>query len=328
MQSPHHDRFQYFREQSNTSNDYYISYVRPFVAIDSHTTVLEIGCGEGGNLLPFACLGCKVTGIDKDPERIRQAIMFFRESGKEGQFILSDFMSYPCPKMVSERFDVILVHDVIEHIQPSEKYSFLMHIHGFLKRDGIVFFGFPAWHNPFGGHQQISVGFASRLPFIHLLPNCIYKGLLYRSGASREQIDELMLIKQARMTIEQFDKLAMSTGYRIADRTLWLVNPHYKQKFNLSARRLWPLLSSLPYIRNYFTTSAFYILSDKLDSEKETLSASFQQVNKFVSTMNNDYLCYVNRGRARHRPKDILQFFMKKGVRVTERPATKRLHPV
>lgn len=268
MQSRHHDRFLYFQEQSNTSNDYYITYVRPFVELTSNTSVLEIGCGEGGNLLPFANLGCLVTGIDKDDERIRQAITFFRKSGQEGRFLCCDFMTCPRPKTVSERFDLVLVHDVIEHIPPSEKYRFFMHIHSFLKLDGIVFFGFPAWHNPFGGHQQICVGFASKLPFIHLFPNPIYKGLLHLSGANPKQIEELMQIKKARMTIEQFNKLATVTGYTIVDRTLWFINPHYKQKFNMSARRLWPLLSNLRYFRNYFTTSAFYVLSDKLCNDK------------------------------------------------------------
>lgn len=31
---------------------------------------------------------------------------------------------------------------------------------------------------PFGGHQQIAKGFASRVPFIHLLPENIYAKLL------------------------------------------------------------------------------------------------------------------------------------------------------
>ena len=39
--------------------------------------VLEVGCGEGGNLLPFAKAGCRVMGVDIDAMRIEQARAFF-----------------------------------------------------------------------------------------------------------------------------------------------------------------------------------------------------------------------------------------------------------
>ena len=54
MQQRHLDRWQYFNELANTSRKYYIDYLKSFLPITSDTKVLEIGCGEGGNLLPFA----------------------------------------------------------------------------------------------------------------------------------------------------------------------------------------------------------------------------------------------------------------------------------
>ena len=81
MQQRHHNRLQYFQEQSNTSRDFYVSYVSRFISVTADTKVLEIGCGEGGNLLPFASLGCSVTGIDIDSVRIQQAVQFFQLAG-------------------------------------------------------------------------------------------------------------------------------------------------------------------------------------------------------------------------------------------------------
>ena len=261
MQQRHRDRYQYFLEQSNTSRDFYVGHVGRFITASPSNRVLEIGCGEGGNLLPFAQSGCYVKGIDLDKERVEQARQFFQQSGQLGDFVCQDFLSSQSPLKDSDRFDVILVHDVIEHIPPSSKKPFFSHIHSFLKQGGIVFFGFPAWHNPFGGHQQISVGMASKLPFIHLFPNLIYTSLLRCSGASPMLIEELLAIKQARMTIELFERLARQAGYTVIDRQLWFINPHYRQKFHLTPRKLWPLLGRVPYIRNYFTTSAFYIIA-------------------------------------------------------------------
>lgn len=41
--------------------------------------VLEIGCGDGGNLLPFAELGCNTTGVDLSTGRIKDAILFLKK---------------------------------------------------------------------------------------------------------------------------------------------------------------------------------------------------------------------------------------------------------
>ena len=53
-----------------------------------------------------------------------------------------------------------------------------------------------------------------------------------------------------------------------ARRTLWFVNPHYEQKFGLLPLRLWKWLAALAHVRNYFTTSAFYLLKSLLRGEK------------------------------------------------------------
>lgn len=260
MQERHINRRQYFEEQAATSRKYYLKETDYFVKLKSDIRVLEVGCGEGGNLQPYAEAGCMVTGIDLDPTRIQQANSFFKEHGVSGTFICCDFLDSEPPVAEDVRYDIVLVHDVIEHISQADKPKFLLQIRHFMRTDGIAFFGFPTWQMPFGGHQQIAKGFASRLPFIHLLPENLYAGLLRISGESEQCVSELLSIKHTQVTIELFDRLCAENGMLVARRTLWLVNPHYEQKFGLLPRRLWKWLAALPYARNYFTTSAFYLL--------------------------------------------------------------------
>lgn len=260
MQQRHKNRHQYFNELANTAREYYIDYLKNHINISENIQVLEIGCGEGGNLLPFAEMGCVVKGIDINKTRIEQAKEYFYNLNIKANFVCQNFISAEKPQTEVERFDLILIHDVIEHIEPEFKKVFFFNLKPFLRKNGIIFFGFPAWQNPFGGHQQITNGMVSKLPFIHLLPNIIYRWLLRRNGVSQAAIAELMSIKRAKMPIEKFEGLVKLHEFKILDRSLWFINPHYKQKFGIKPRRVWQWASHIPYFRNFYTTSAFYLL--------------------------------------------------------------------
>lgn len=259
MQKRHTDRKLYFRELERTSTEFYIDYVSDAVALSSECRILEVGCGEGGNLVPFAKMGCDVAGIDISKNRINEAKEYFAEITDKAKFMCCDFLKYPVPSGDKEKYDVILLHDVIEHI--SAKEPFLVHLKEFLKPDGVLFIGFPAWQMPFGGHQQICRSkVCSHLPFIHLLPKRLYRVLLKCCGEQSGIVDELISIKECGTSIELFERIVGRCEYKVAKRTFWFINPHYKQKFNLAPRHLWGWMYGLGYIRNFFTTSCWYLL--------------------------------------------------------------------
>jgi SAM-dependent methyltransferase len=259
MQKRQTDRRQYFDELAQTSERYFLPYVESRMPIGTGTTVLEIGCGDGGNLLPFARRGCIVTGVDIAARRIEDARTFFAEAGVEGRFIASDIFKL---KELEHTFDLIFCHDVLEHIP--DKRTFLHNLRRYLapKEGSTVFMSFPAWQMPFGGHQQICRNsLLSHFPFIHLLPRALYRLILKVGGEKENCIRELLEIKTTKLPIERFERLARQTGLRIIHRQLYFINPHYETKFGLRPRKLPRWLSHIPYLRNYFTTSCFYLLS-------------------------------------------------------------------
>lgn len=256
MQKRHLNKEIYFKELANTSREFYIDYVNDFITITPNISILEIGCGEGGNLLPFAEIGCKVQGIDIAKTKIENARDMFQKAGYNSMFYSEDFFHFK----TETKFDLIIIHDVIEHIDIKKKGEFIRKTTSLLKANGIVFWGFPAWQMPFGGHQQMCRNkICSKLPFIHLLPNFIYKSILKLGKERQAVIDALIETKRDKVTIEAFETLLENNGQKIKARKLWFINPHYKQKFNLKPRELYKWIGKIGYIRNYFSTSCFYI---------------------------------------------------------------------
>jgi hypothetical protein len=67
-----------------------------------------------------------------------------------------------------------MLRDVIEHIPDQDR--FFKHVRSYLQPDGVIFFGFPPWYMPFGGHQQVCHSkFLSKLPWFHPLPFPLFR---------------------------------------------------------------------------------------------------------------------------------------------------------
>lgn len=258
MQKRHQNHHQYFTEQSITTEKFVIPFINPFSEeAESSTpkTILEIGCGLGGGLLPFLDRGCRVTGIDISEASIQFAQTQFAEHKYKANLslICSDIYSITD---LDAQFDVVIVRDVLEHV-PQQAF-FLSFIKRFLRSDGVIFIAFPPWQNPFGGHQQILKNkFLSHLPWFHLLPAKLYHGImkLFKENGRAE----LMEIKTLGMTIERFLSIVRKEQYQIVKKSLFFINPNYETKFGLRPRKLWRFFN-IPYLRNFYTTSVYFLL--------------------------------------------------------------------
>lgn len=257
MQERHKDHSVYFEEAATSCRRHYIPYIEQHsgIRLDASCRVLEVGCGIGGNLSVFAERGCSVTGIDINSKSIEKAVTL----AKTGTFLCSDVFDYSDP----QGFDLVMLHDTLEHIP--EKERLLLHLKSLLKEGGILYLGFPAWQMPFGGHQQMSKSrFVSHCPWIHLLPVPLFRLVLRAFGEPDSTVNSFLGIRKTRITIEGFERLAVQTGMRTIDRRLYLVNPHYEVKFGLRPRILSPIIARIPYLRNFFTTTSYWLLSKQM----------------------------------------------------------------
>ena len=259
MQERHKNRKLYFDEQGITTSQYVIPYVEEVMKVDATSRVLEIGCGEGGNLMPFVERDCEVVGIDLNCPQIERAKQYIKEEKPAARATLICEDIYKIKPEELGKFDLIFMRDVIEHIHNQEK--FMPFLAKFIKPNGKIFFGFPPWRMPFGGHQQICRSkLLSKLPWHHLLPMPLYKGLLKSFGEPSKTIEDLVEIKETGISIRRFEKIVSTSGYDYDKKDLYFINPNYKIKFGLTPRKLSALIKHIPYIRDFFTTCYYCVI--------------------------------------------------------------------
>lgn len=253
----HADRKRYFDIQVMNAEKYVIPFIEEKIPVKPGMRVLEIGCGEGGVLKAFINKGCEGVGVELDIPRIDDAMKFLPEDVAAGKirFVAKDIYLVDVEKDFNGKFDIIVLKDVIEHIHDQPKLIGWMK--NFLNPGGIVFFGFPPWYMPFGGHQQMCHSKVSKLPYIHLLPRGVYSWILKKK---MEPVEALMEIRDTGISIERFEKICRKEGYSFLHKRHYLLNPIYEWKFGWKPRKQLGLIQSIPFFRNFLTTCVYYII--------------------------------------------------------------------
>lgn len=256
----HKDRLVYFQHQMLTTEKYIIPFIEQSRNIQSTWHILEIGCAEAGVLKAFAKRGIHCTGVDLVEAKLNIAHRMVADELNSGQIELVNKNIYEeeFKLRFKSRFDLIVLKDVIEHIVDQQ--NLMSYLHTFLKAEGIIFFAFPPWWMPFGGHQQMCKSFLSKIPYFHLLPMSIYRGILRLFRETPAVINGLTANKQTGINIEQFENILKTTGYQIMAKRYFLFNPIYEYKFNLTPKEQFTFISYLPYFRNFFTTGVYYLV--------------------------------------------------------------------
>ena len=260
MQERHKNRKKYFNEQSLTTGNYVLPFIKEVLPLNEGSRILEIGCGEGGNLVPFLDHDCRIVGVDLARNKIDNANVFFKDHPKRHniEFIAADIYE------ISDlgQFDLLLTRDVLEHIHDQDR--FMGFVKTFMKPGARFFLGFPPWRNPFGGHQQMCRSkFLSKLPYFHLLPKPVYRWVLKVFKEPPALIENLLEVYDTRINIERFEKILKKHEYQIDKRVFYFINPNYEVKFGFKPRKSSRIISAIPWFRNFFITTNYYVVSLK-----------------------------------------------------------------
>jgi SAM-dependent methyltransferase len=257
----HKDANLRYQQQVDNSLTYVIPFIEQAMPVTKGLRVMEIGCGEGGVLTPFLQKGCECVGVDLDPVRIVLANEFLSTYVNSGQLRLITKNIYDVDFLGEFRnyFDLIILKDAIEHIPDQSK--IIGYLKNLLTPRGQVYFGFPPWYMPHGGHQQIcNSRMLSMMPYIHLLPRPLYRSLLKAGGEHDSTIHELMEIKDTGISIERFERIVRQQGFTVTLKQHYLINPIYKYKFGLQPRKQWGPVTHIPFFRNFVTTCVYYLV--------------------------------------------------------------------
>ena len=165
--------------------------------------MLEVGPAEAGLLHYFQSLGAECTGIELSPLRFSHSQLLDKDSNiKLEKGDICDPSSYR--NIISDHFDVIIIRDVIEHID--NKLMALNNMYQLLSPKGRLFISFPPRYCPFAGHQQTVNNGLCKIPYLHLLPNPIYKSYLRLFGHPSSGIEYLIATKRTIISIKRIDR--------------------------------------------------------------------------------------------------------------------------
>jgi len=254
------DKPKYFEIQYLNSKHSIIPFFKDVFIPKKGNHILEIGSSEGGVLKAFTELGCGCTGIELAPDRVALANNFMKEEVTSGLISFINKNIYDIdPEKLPHKFDLIILKDVIEHIHNQEE--FMSKIEHFLTDNGIIFFGFPAWRMPYGGHQQCAHSkLLAKLPYYHLLPRYIYKGVLKLFGENDSVVEGLLEIKDTGISTKRFEKICKQNNFKILNHIKYFVAPIYEYKFGYKTKLLPKWVGNIPFFNDFFTFQSYYIV--------------------------------------------------------------------
>jgi SAM-dependent methyltransferase len=227
-----------------------IPWMEELGVLPDRAAVCEIGCAEGGVLAAFVDRGATMAlGTDIQEPLLREVSTPIWSGLKyEIDFRHHDVIYDDIPQQWQKAFDVVLLRDVIEHLDDAG--IALKNIARLLKPGGVVVVTFPPYTSPFGGHQQLLGTTLGSLPFVHLLPWPLFRSIIRQGDVINQE--ELERLHRIRCSAAKVDDAAHRAGLDIVSQRFFALRPVFRWKYQRSipslevtALRWMPLIKQL-----------------------------------------------------------------------------------
>ncbi len=250
----------YRRYQSALAEKYLIPVLRRWGVPLEGKHLLEVGGGDGGCGAAFHRAGCKVTSMDIDERLVRIAEQFNQRESLDISVYCGDVCNAEGAALQEGPFDIILLRDVIEHIdKPAAALEILEKQ---LHENGVIFVVFPPYYSPYGAHQQILPRKKflfipyNKLPYIQLLPDRLFLPLI--KGETPPNL-EVAHLRSLRLTLRKFEKLTAASGLHVRGRKLFFLRPTFNLRYGTPVAEA-SIFGRIPLLNELIVTAAYYML--------------------------------------------------------------------
>lgn len=231
----------HFFEQRKHAEAYLLPYFVRHCPDFRRFQILDVGCAEAGFLDALHAAHIPGMGLELERERIATSKGFNPELEiREGDITDPDIVS-----RLNRTFDLIVIRDVIEHIPDRDRV--FEHLNALLRPDGFIYITFPPRFSPFGGHQQNGRSILRAIPYVHLLPPSVIRGLGTLVGEHPQIIESVITQRQIGLSIGQFERLCAAHDYRIHHKELFLFRPVFHVRYGLPTQRM----PDIPGVREF-----------------------------------------------------------------------------
>jgi SAM-dependent methyltransferase len=251
-----HERY-YWRYQFLLGEQVLVPLMRSWGLFAPGMRVFEFGCGEAGVLGAFAHAGASwAVGADISEYRIEVGRRVAVATELPLELERRDLLSEPIPLVWRAGFDLVLMRDVIEHLEDTERA--LAVVDALLSPGGAVLVTFPPYLSPFGGHQHLLRTWLGSLPWVHLVPGRLFAWIVGQSERPADQ-EEVRRLREIALTIGKFERALARRSIAIVHKQLYLLRPVFRFKFGLPSLQLPRLLWRTP-LAELLALEALYVL--------------------------------------------------------------------
>lgn len=249
-----HDK-KYWQYEYDVVSKYLIPLLKKWGISGNGYKLLDVGCGDGGGVAAFYDAGFICKGFDIELRRVQLAN--YLKGNRNFEMLVGDIYqeNFPYSK---EKFDLIVLHDVIEHLE--NKKQILIKLKNCLNESGNILVTFPPYYSAYGAHQQLLKSKLLKIPFIHIFP--FYKSLLklFRSE-NPTFILEITKLMKMKMGIRQFNNILKNCDLETVKSRKYIIGPNHI-RFGLKPINA-GIIGNIPILNELIINGVVYLIKKK-----------------------------------------------------------------